>query len=54
VGRAHFESVLHDASATLCFVCGPRAMVAESVATLQALGVPDDAIRTEGWGAPPV
>jgi NAD(P)H-flavin reductase len=49
VGRAHFESVLHDAGTTLCFVCGPRAMVAESVATLRALGVPDDAIRTEGW-----
>jgi ferredoxin-NADP reductase len=53
IGRAHFESVLHDPPATLCFVCGPRSMVSESVATLRALGVPEDAIRTEGWGVPP-
>lgn len=50
IGRSHYEAVLHDATSTLCFVCGPRAMVAESVAELQALGVPDAAIRTEGWG----
>lgn len=53
IGRSHFEAVLHDPAGTLCFVCGPRAMVTESVATLQALGVPAHAIRTEGWGAPP-
>jgi ring-1,2-phenylacetyl-CoA epoxidase subunit PaaE len=51
IGRAHFESVMHDPDATLCFVCGPRTMVSESVAVLQALGVPESAIRTEGWGA---
>jgi NAD(P)H-flavin reductase len=50
IGRAHFESVLHDPSGTLCFVCGPPALVSESVATLQALGVPEAHIRTEGWG----
>ena len=49
IGRSHFVSVLHDSSATLCFVCGPPPMVAESVATLRLLGVPDDQIRTEGW-----
>jgi hypothetical protein len=43
--------VLHDPASTLCSVSGPRAMVAESVTVLQALGVPDAAIRTEGWGA---
>ena len=50
IGRAHFASVLHEPDATLCFVCGPPALVVESVATLKALGVPDEHIRTEGWG----
>jgi len=49
IGRVHFEAALHQPTATLCFVCGPREMVAESVATLQSLGVPADSIRTEGW-----
>ena len=52
IGRTHFESVLHDAAATLCFVCGPRTMVTEAVASLQELGVPESAIRTEGWAVP--
>jgi NAD(P)H-flavin reductase len=52
IGRTHFESVLHEPSSTLCFVCGPRAMVADAVATLKELGVPDEAIRTEGWAVP--
>ena len=52
IGRSHFEVVLHDPLDTLCFVCGPRAMVSESMATLQSLGVPESAIRTEGWGMP--
>ncbi len=51
IGRAHFESAMRHPDSTLCFVCGPRAMVSESVAVLQALGVPESAIRTEGWGA---
>jgi NAD(P)H-flavin reductase len=50
IGRSHFETVLHEPGETLCFVCGPAALVSESVATLQALGVPDRLIRTEGWG----
>jgi len=49
IGRSHFEKILHDPLATLCFICGPRAMVSESVAALRALGVPEAAIRTEGW-----
>lgn len=52
IGRTHFESVVHDSTHTLCFVCGPRALVNESVTTLAALGVPDDAIRTEAWVVP--
>lgn len=50
IGRSHFESVLHEPLETLCFVCGPAALVSESVGTLKALGVPEHLIRTEGWG----
>jgi glycine betaine catabolism B len=50
MGRAHFEAVLHAPSDTLTFVCGPTALVNESVSTLQALGVPESQIRTEQWG----
>jgi phenol hydroxylase P5 protein len=50
IGRAHFESVLHEPGTTLCFVCGPPPLVTESVATLSALGVPGALIRTEQWG----
>jgi NAD(P)H-flavin reductase len=50
IGRAHFQSVLHEPEQTLCFVCGPPLLVTESVATLSALGVPGGLIRTEQWG----
>ena len=50
IGRSPFDSVLHDPASTLCFVCGPIALVNESVATLQELGVPAELIRTEQWG----
>jgi ferredoxin-NADP reductase len=49
IGRTHFKTVVHDAANTLCFVCGPKALVNESVSTLAMLGVPSDAIRTEAW-----
>jgi ferredoxin-NADP reductase len=52
IGRSHFARVVHDPDNTLCFVCGPRAMVNESVVTLAALGVPLEAIRTEAWVVP--
>ena len=54
IGRSHFEQVMHEPARTLCFVCGPRAMVNESVSTLAALGVPAEAIRTEAWVVPRV
>lgn len=50
VGQAHFEALLHEPAATLCFVCGPDAFVKESVATITALGVPEAQIRTDSWG----
>jgi NAD(P)H-flavin reductase len=49
IGRSHFEAVLHEPAATLCLVCGPDLLVAESVSTLRALGVPEPHIRTEQW-----
>jgi ferredoxin-NADP reductase len=54
IGRAEFESVLHEPAQTLCFVCGPREFVDESVSTLRTLGIASDAIRTEGWNVPGV
>jgi NAD(P)H-flavin reductase len=50
VGHAHFEAVLHEPTATLCFVCGPDAFVKESVATITTLGVPETQIKTDSWG----
>ena len=50
IGHGHFEAVLHEPADTLCFVCGPAALVDESVATLKRLGVPETRIRTERWG----
>lgn len=52
IGRSHFERVVHEPANTMCFVCGPMAMVKESVSTLAALGVPLEAIRTEDWVVP--
>jgi ring-1,2-phenylacetyl-CoA epoxidase subunit PaaE len=49
IGRNHFEAVLHDPAATLCFVCGPPSLVSDSAATLRELGVPVGSIRTEHW-----
>ncbi len=50
IGRAHFEAVVHEPTATLCFICGPTPLVSESVSTLEALGVPAQQIHTERWG----
>jgi NAD(P)H-flavin reductase len=50
IGRAHFEAVVHEPAGTLALVCGPPALVEESVMTLKALGVPEERIRTESWG----
>ncbi len=40
---------LVDDPATLCFVCGPAAMVAEVPPMLESLGVPRERIRLEDW-----
>jgi ferredoxin-NADP reductase len=50
VGRGEFEAVLQHPTETTCFVCGPSALVIETVDTLKALGVPDGLVRIEQWG----
>jgi NAD(P)H-flavin reductase len=47
--RAALSELVHD-PATLCFVCGPPALVAEMPAHLGALGIPRERIRMEEWG----
>jgi NAD(P)H-flavin reductase len=50
INRSHFNEVLHDPATTQCFICGPPAMVQESVDTLAHLGVPTSQIHFEQWG----
>jgi NAD(P)H-flavin reductase len=49
--RAALSELVHD-PATLCFVCGPPALVAEMPAVLGELGIPRVRIRIEEWGTP--
>jgi propane monooxygenase reductase subunit len=51
ISRPHFTEVLHDPAATECFVCGPPAMVRDSVDTLTRLDVPPGRVHYEQWGA---
>jgi ferredoxin-NADP reductase len=46
IDRAGLEALVHD-PATLCFVCGPPALVAEMPALLEELDVPRQRIRVE-------
>ena len=47
--RSALSELVHD-PATLCFVCGPPALVAEMPAVLAELGVPRSRVRIEEWG----
>jgi ferredoxin-NADP reductase len=47
--RAALSELVHD-PATLCFVCGPPALVEEMKALLADLGIPARRIRVEEWG----
>jgi glycine betaine catabolism B len=49
IGRADLSPLVHD-PATLCFVCGPPALVEEMPKLLEELGVPRTRIRIEAWG----
>jgi ferredoxin-NADP reductase len=48
IGRTGLEALVHD-PATLCFVCGPPALVAEMPKILEELRVPRQRIRVEEW-----
>ena len=49
IGRADLEPLVHG-QATLCFVCGPPALVQEIPQLLGDLGVPRERVKTEEWG----
>ena len=46
--RDALEELVHD-PATLCFVCGPPALVSEMPKILRDLGIPGSRIRVEEW-----
>jgi len=46
--RDALEELVHD-PATLCFICGPPALVSEMPAILQDIGIPRERIRIEEW-----
>jgi ferredoxin-NADP reductase len=46
--RAALAELVHDPE-TLCFVCGPAAMVDEMPRLLQEMGIPKDRIKIEEW-----
>jgi ferredoxin-NADP reductase len=48
IGRAALAPLVHD-PATLCFICGPPALVEEMPRLLDELGIPQDRIRIEEW-----
>jgi ferredoxin-NADP reductase len=49
IGEADLGPLVHD-PATLCFVCGPPALVDDMPAVLERLGVARLRIRIEEWG----
>ena len=48
IGRAELQPLVHD-PATLCFICGPQALVDETTKPLEDLGVARARIRIEEW-----
>ena len=50
LNREALEELVHD-PATLCFVCGPPALVDEMPRILTDLGIPQTRIRVEEWGS---
>jgi NAD(P)H-flavin reductase len=49
LNREALAELVHD-PATLCFVCGPPALVDEMPKILSELGIPTGRIRVEEWG----
>ena len=50
--RDALEELVHD-PATLCFICGPPALVREMPVILQDLGIPRERVRIEEWKGSP-
>jgi ferredoxin-NADP reductase len=48
IGRAELQGLVHDPE-SLCFICGPPALVGEMSAQLAELGVARSLIRAEEW-----
>jgi ferredoxin-NADP reductase len=48
IAVGHLRSMIHD-RATLCFVCGPHALVHEVAPLLEQLGVSPERVRAEDW-----
>ena len=51
ISRAHLE-VMVESPETLCFVCGPTALVHEVPRMLRDIGVAPERIRVEEWAVP--
>ncbi len=49
ISRDELAPLVHDGQ-TLCFICGPPALVEEMPKVLQSLGVARDRVRVEEWG----
>ena len=52
ISRAQLETVVARPDNTICFVCGPEALVHEVPRMLGEIGVTPDRIRVEEWAAP--
>jgi len=52
INRAQLEALVERPDDTLCFVCGPAALVHEVPRMLEEIGVPSDRIRIEEWAVP--
>lgn len=50
IGRENLAPLVHD-PATLCFICGPPALVEDVPRLLGELGVPRERIRSEEWSS---
>ncbi len=48
IGRSALQELVHDPE-TLCFVCGPPALVDEMPKLLEELGIPRARIRVDEW-----
>ena len=50
IALGHLRSMLHDVE-TLCFLCGPHALVHEISPLLEQLGIAPERVRVEEWKA---